>query len=1015
MEAINFIKHVIKETKSYSDEVEFHMEKNSISNIDDFNNTNKGGNSIGNESKIIGKGHCWIYNNFTFDKKIKGIDILGTRLMLRAFIVAPTKVYINNELVFHEGYWADFNLPEVVISDCYKGEEIDIKIHLEVGSDVQPTGDAFKVTLFIEKIEDIVFDIETFLNEMEFISQFDELTVLHKNISDCLNERIDKDTDILTILDIVHEQRTKMEEYKYIVKQYTCHLVGHAHIDMNWLWPQQETERIVGRDFDTVTKLLTMFEDLRFSQSQVAVYDIAKRLYPETYEKIKGKVESGNWDITASTWVEGDLNMAQGETISRHLLYSRKFIKDEFGVDVDICWEPDTFGHSASMPQILNKSNIGHYYHYRCDDGHPLYVWEGNDGSKLLSFTSIYLNPITSDEVVKISSRLKKDYDIKNSLFVYGVGDHGGGPTIRHIKKAQFLNECPGMPTIKFSKIMDFFSTITEDEKQMLHSRKGEMNIVFDGCYTSTSDVKKLNRFLENTLVDVEKTEYLCSLYGKQYNEDGIYQIYKDLMFFQFHDILCGCSIHESNEYTIDVLGKQHERVEKMLDENIAYLTDRLSIEDDNSIVVWNMEGYTRDDIASFEVDSNSYVVVDAEGNEVLSSYYDGKLYFKAEDVPSLGRKNYYLSAKKNDADNTWKVEEDERTFKIDSDIFELEIDKESGCIVHLYDKENNYTYVKKREWRDVLFDYNNNVFSVEYEAPHDMSAWAIGPIVRKDYLLTNAEVKIVHDDQFMKVISIKHKVASSHIEEMITVYKDYRRIDFNVNVEWNEKGGFDKDSPMLKLAFAPQLVDDVQAYYQIPFSTIERKKDGIEYPALKWVDVNDGNNGYGIFNDSKYGYMKEGNKMNITCIRSSYAPDPEPDTKDHTFNIALYPHKGTVEQSDINKKGQSFSSPFVVKRCNDTVNEDIVDEFVCHVDNSSVILSSIKKCIADDSMIMRLYQPYDIVDSVNVTFSRAIESVWEIAITEDSTFRKVEHNDMSFSDKFNKYEIKTYKVNFKK
>ena len=1009
MSTIQTIEKIIKQVRTYKDALAFTYVKADSKEYDQFVESRLVGESIGNKTNIVGRGNFWAQTKVKLDTHVHGIDIMHSRIMLRAFMLTPTEVYVNGNLVFKEDYWADFNLPEVIICDDYQGESIDIVIHLESRNDVQATGDAFEVTLFIEKIDDILYDLETFLDELRFISGFDELKEVYASIVALLEQNVTDKSSVLDLQNMAHTERKKIEPYRHITKAYTCHLVGHAHIDMNWLWPMEETERIIGRDFDTVTKLLDRFPDLYFSQSQAAVYDITKQRYPEVYERIKKHAKRGHWDAMASTWVEGDLNMAQGETIARHLAYSKKFMQVEFGVKTRICWEPDTFGHPASTPQILKKSDIDYYYHYRCSDGHPLYAWEGNDGSRLLAFSSIYLNPITSHEVEKIATWVKKKYGTKHSLFVYGVGDHGGGPTIRDIKRAQFLDTCPGMPRVKFSTPEAFFDSV--DKAEDLHVTKGEMNIVFDGCYTSQSEIKKHNRDLENVLNQLEKTSYLCTLLGRKVNDDAIFEMYKDLMFNQFHDILCGCSIKESYDYSNPILERHVGSAKAMVDRNIAMMTEQIS-SNENTIVVWNFEGYQRDDIACYAVDKQCKVL-DDQGQEVLSSYHDGHVYFKAEGVPSFGCRMYELAPMSKETKNTWPVKRDTRTYQIKSDIYDLEIDSECGAIVRLYDKENDYAFVEKRDWRDVLFDYHNNVFSIEYEKPHNMSAWVIGPITRKEYLLSNAQVDVLHDDDFMKIISITHRVLNSTIREEIYIYKHFRRIDMKICVDWREVGSMDADFPMLKLCFAPTLTGNAKAFYHIPFSSIERPRDHIEYPALKWVDVNDGMHGYGIFNDSKYGYSKEGNKINITCIRSSYAPHPTPDLGEHRFGISLMPHRGGIQEANVNQHAQSMGNPLVVKQGKGNDDGKQTQVSFCSIDDDTIMVSTIKKCLYDDSMIIRLYQPYDRESYFTLYFAKEIQEVQEVTIPEDRMIRSIEVKENSFSDDLNAYEIKTYKVTF--
>ena len=117
-------------------------------------------------------------------------------------------------------------------------------------------------------------------------------------------------------------------------KAYTIHCVGHAHIDMNWMWGWPETVAVVNDTFTTVNRLMDEYPAFNFSQSQTSVYQILKDYLPALFAKVKERVREGRWEITASQWVEGDKNLASGESLCRHLLYTRRFLQQEFGLPV---------------------------------------------------------------------------------------------------------------------------------------------------------------------------------------------------------------------------------------------------------------------------------------------------------------------------------------------------------------------------------------------------------------------------------------------------------------------------------------------------------------------------------------------------------------------------------------------------------------------------------------------------------------------------------------------------------
>ena len=42
---------------------------------------------------------------------------------------------------------------------------------------------------------------------------------------------------------------------------------------------------------------------------------------------------------------------------------------------VDLDFEPDTFGHSANLPEVLTSGGVRYYYHCRGNDSETIYRW----------------------------------------------------------------------------------------------------------------------------------------------------------------------------------------------------------------------------------------------------------------------------------------------------------------------------------------------------------------------------------------------------------------------------------------------------------------------------------------------------------------------------------------------------------------------------------------------------------------------------------------------------------------
>ena len=310
-------------------------------------------------------------------------------------------------------------------------------------------------------------------------------------------------------------------------------------------------------------KLMDEFPDFIFSQSQASVYALIEKYNPAMFERIRQRVREGRWEVTASQWVEGDKNLASGESISRHLLYTRAYFQDKFDLapeDVRIDFEPDTFGHPASLPAILTQGGVRYYYHCRGSRGPHVYWWVGADGSRILAFNDIqwYMHFTSDRKSVAIAPNIAEplipyaaETGLRTMPVLYGVGDHGGGPTRRDLQRLQEMQTWPVYPRVEFSTLQHFFD-IAESAGVALPEIHGERNFVFAGCYTSQARQKEANRHGENLLYAAEVAASLGDrLADVPYPYANLEAAWRHLLFDQFHDILPGSGIQATRHYTL--------------------------------------------------------------------------------------------------------------------------------------------------------------------------------------------------------------------------------------------------------------------------------------------------------------------------------------------------------------------------------------------------------------------------------------------------------------------------------
>ena len=331
-----------------------------------------------------------------------------------------------------------------------------------------------------------------------------------------------------------------------VSKKDTIHIVGHAHMDMNWLWTYSETMKMCNDNLRQAVAFMKEFPDYTMVQSQVSVYEFVKNVDPPLFEEVKKYVKEGRLEPVGGMWTEGDANLSSGEAIARSFLLGQRYFQDNFGKMANIGWLPDNFGHVSQMPQILKLAGCDYYYFHRCKPYVGTFWWEGSDLSKVLCYGN---NTYNGDITENLKDELTK-FDPKGHriLHITGVGDHGGGPTRANIEKIHELDKRAGYPSVKFTTAQDFFekSAVEAKDKPTHH---GEMQFIFEGCYTTVSEIKSGNRDNENMLYSNEFFNTLRWLKGDKYPAEEIRDLWITQTFNQFHDILPGTSIPKAYEY----------------------------------------------------------------------------------------------------------------------------------------------------------------------------------------------------------------------------------------------------------------------------------------------------------------------------------------------------------------------------------------------------------------------------------------------------------------------------------
>lgn len=336
-------------------------------------------------------------------------------------------------------------------------------------------------------------------------------------------------------------------------KAYTLHHVAHAHMDMDWMWGFHETVDLVLGTFRTMLDLMDDYPQFTFSQSQCAVYRLTEFYDPQLFRRLKQRVEEGRFEFAGSAYVELDKNMPNLESMARHILYTKQFLHDRFGIpynDVNLDFHPDSFGHAASVPEILNAGGIRYFYHCRGLDGEYLYRWRAPSGAEVLALNEpLWYNDAIRPMYLHQVPRFCGRYGIRDMMKIYGVGDHGGGPTRQDIERILDMQTWPVAPTMIFSTYGAYFAAI-EPYRENFPVVTGELGPTFTGCYTSQSRLKLANRVAEDRLYLAEALAAFAAEHaGADPFRTQLRAGWEKVLFNQFHDILPGSNTPASREH----------------------------------------------------------------------------------------------------------------------------------------------------------------------------------------------------------------------------------------------------------------------------------------------------------------------------------------------------------------------------------------------------------------------------------------------------------------------------------
>jgi alpha-mannosidase len=949
----------------------------------------------------------WFRQTFQIPATLSGYNLTGARIWFQFHANAngpmPEILYFNGRRVA----MGDDLEPVVLFDDAKPGDKVVVAVKLLHTVDTKTVRGATLKIDFPESRpnpEDLRLEFLSAALLVPALAPNDaaQMTTLNGAVSAVDLKALDAKNQV-KFDESLKAARAKLEALKPLLQQVTLHLTGNSHIDAAWLWPWTETVDVVKRTFGTALQLMYEYPEYTYSQSAAAYNEWIAQKYPDMNADIARRIKEGRWEIVGGMWVEPDLNMPDGESLVRQLLVGKRWFKQAYGVDVRIGWNPDSFGYTWQLPQIYKKSGIDYFVTQKMawNDTNQLpfkfFWWQSPDGSKVLAY---FPHDYANDNLNLV--RLSRDFTIAHKeatglpgiMDLYGIGDHGGGPTRAILDEGfQWANGKDHVtPKIEFGTAQPYFTwfekQIAADSpvwdyksiakgytappavpgKVSIPTWKSEMYFEYHrGVMTTQANHKRNMRESEEQVLNAEKWASLAWLDGQKYPAEEITEDWKKVLFNQFHDLAAGSGIgviYKDAQKDYDVVRYSTSEINEHSFGSLVGRVDTSSTGNNQiPVVVMNPLGWERSGEVklSLRLASNPYGVVDSSGAQIPSriTHNDNtgvtEIVVHVDHVPALGYRKILvqpLSGAGNQiAPKGTEVEQNGESLALDNGTVRVAVNKASGCVTSLLEKKSNFETLAQSACGNQLQFFK--------DTPKEYDAWNVDPgtLDVPPMTIEKADaVELVGERSAHPAIRITRHWQNSKFVQTLSLIGDEVNVDNEF--DWHEA------HVLLKAAFPLAATSDF-ATYEIPYGAIDRpttrnnswEKAQFEVPAMRWADLGDGKHGLSVINDTKYGYDAAGNLLRLTLLRSPKWPDAEADMGHHRFRYALYPHAGTWKDAMTVRHGYEYNYPLNAVVTTTHPGTFPAEHSFASVSPENVVLTAVKKAEDAKGLIFRVYE----------------------------------------------------------
>ncbi len=843
-----------------------------------------------------------------------------------------------------------------------------------------------------EGLRDLYYDL-CFLRE--YIQVLEEDSELRRNLTASLLELGETPPTRGEEAESVHNRLSGYFHRSRAVDPLTISAVGHAHIDLAWLWPIRETIRKGVRTFATALMNLDTYPDYIFGASQPQLYQWVKDNYSRLFDRIKKSVAEGRWELQGAFWVECDTNLVGGESLVRQLLYGKRFYREEFGIDVRSGWLPDVFGFSGALPQIMKQFGIDYFVTMKPAWNrvnimpHHSFMWQGIDGSCIPTHIvpeGTYNSAATPASIHKLECRYLDREFSDAALMLFGIGDGGGGPGASHLESLTRMTGQAGLPPVVQESSRSFYERWIKDSAAF-PTWSGEIYLErHQGTYTTNSKIKKYNIETEKALRNCELiVSFLCILGLKAYPTERLETFWKTALLLQFHDILPGSSIKRVYDEAYDDYDSLLGGVRKIMRESFDQFRDNIAtVGMSEPYVVVNTTSFNREEWVKL--------------GETWAKVNIGPMGFSTIDRAGLSIERFHVHADDGILEN---------------DLVILRID-ENGMFSNLLLKRSGKELISGRANELTVYCDEGNAW--------DFQQGYRDSIIGHPRLISTR----FYTDGPVACAELAFEIEQSSIEQRIRLCEGSTRIDIDMKICWYD------EKRMVRTAFNTP-VHAYSARYGIQFGYVERATHTNtswdvareEVVGQQWVDLSQQDVGLSLLNDGKYGHCIRGNRIELCLLRSVPYPNIQfsersnlsvecryTDIGVQQFTYSLYPHAGNSVLPVV-REAWRLNHPLPIHALEPNNRGSIGRSLnAFSVSDEEIVIQTIKKAEDNDMIVLRLYEAVGGTRNIVLKSSFQPIQAWECDL-EETRHRELVIEESSIGLLFKPFEIKTICIQF--